>query len=41
MLYFLVEQLREENFSPLQEALLRTNDLKYRTNRFIFKHLHL
>jgi len=39
--FFLVDQLREQNFLPLQKALLRTNDLKYRTNKFIFKHLHL
>ncbi|CAF0768934.1 unnamed protein product [Rotaria sordida] len=35
-----IDQLREQNFIPIQKALLRTNDLKYRTNKFIFKHLH-
>ncbi|CAF4335997.1 unnamed protein product [Rotaria sp. Silwood2] len=35
-----LDQLREQNFVPIQKALLRTNDLKYRTNKFIFKHLH-
>ncbi|UJR10556.1 hypothetical protein I4U23_014756 [Adineta vaga] len=34
------DQLREQNFHPLQKALLRTSDLKYRTNKFIFKHLN-
>ena len=38
---FSVDQLREQNFLPLQNALLRTSDLKYRINKFIFKHLHL
>ena len=38
---FLVDQLREQNFSPLRKALLRTSELKYRTNQFIFKHLNL
>ena len=37
----LVEQLREQEFRLLQKALARTNELKYRTNRAIFKHLHL
>ena len=37
----LVEQLREQKFSVLQKALRRTNELKYRTNRAIFRHLHL
>ncbi|CAF3390712.1 unnamed protein product [Rotaria sp. Silwood1] len=36
-----IDQLREQNFVPIQKALLRTNDLKYRTNKYIFKHLHL
>ncbi|CAF1070974.1 unnamed protein product [Adineta steineri] len=35
-----IDQLREQNFSPLKKALLRTSDLKYRTNKFIFKHLY-
>ncbi|CAF0947926.1 unnamed protein product [Adineta ricciae] len=35
-----LDQLREQNFSPLRKALLRTSDLKYRTNKFIFKHLN-
>ncbi|CAF3534665.1 unnamed protein product, partial [Rotaria socialis] len=35
-----IDQLREQNFIPLQKALLRTSDLKYRTNKYIFKHLH-
>lgn len=39
--FVLVDQLREQNFIPIQKALLRTTDLKYRTNKFIFKHLHL
>ncbi len=36
-----LDQLRQQNFLPYQNALLRTTDLKYRTNKFIFKHLHL
>ncbi|CAF1029352.1 unnamed protein product [Rotaria magnacalcarata] len=35
-----IDQLREQHFIPLQKALLRTSDLKYRTNKYIFKHLH-
>jgi hypothetical protein len=37
----LVDQLREQNFIPLRKALARTSELKYRTIKFIFKHLHL
>ena len=39
--HLLVDQLRERNFIPLRKALSRTNNLKYRTIKFIFKHLHL
>jgi hypothetical protein len=38
---FLVDQLREQNFIPLRIAFSRTNELIYRTIKFIFKHLHL
>jgi hypothetical protein len=38
---FLDDQLRKENFLPLRKALSRTSELKYRTIKFIFKHLHL
>ena len=37
----LVDQLREQNFIPLRKALARTSELKYRTIKFIFKHLYL
>ena len=37
----LVDQLREQQFVLIQQALLRVSDLKYRANRAIFKHLHL
>ena len=37
----LVDQLREQNFIPLRKAFSRTNELKYRTIKFLFKHLHL
>ena len=36
-----VDQLREQKFLPLQKALCRTSELKYRTIKVIFKHLHL
>jgi hypothetical protein len=38
--HWTVEQLREQNFLPLRKALLHTSELKYRTNKFLFKHLH-
>jgi hypothetical protein len=41
VLSFLVDQLREQNFIPLRKAFSRTNELQYRTIKFIFKHLHL
>ena len=37
----LVEHLRGQNFIPLRKALSRTTELKLRTIKFIFKHLHL
>ncbi|CAF4603583.1 unnamed protein product [Rotaria sp. Silwood1] len=36
-----IDQLREQNFISLRKALSRTSELKYRTIKFIFKHLHL
>jgi len=35
-----IEQLRSEDFLPLRKALSRTTDLKFRTIKHIFKHLH-
>ncbi|CAF2393123.1 unnamed protein product [Rotaria sp. Silwood2] len=35
-----IDQLREQNFVSLRKALSRTSELKYRTIKFIFKHLH-
>ena len=36
----LVDQLRDQQFVLIQQALLHLSDLKYRANRAIFKHLH-
>ncbi|CAF3809984.1 unnamed protein product [Adineta steineri] len=35
-----IDQLKEQNFLPLRKAFSRTSELKYRTIKFIFKHLH-
>ncbi|CAM4768497.1 unnamed protein product [Rotaria magnacalcarata] len=35
-----IDQLREQNFMLLRKAFSRTSELKYRTIKFIFKHLH-
>ena len=41
IMFFLVDQLREQKFIPLKKALSRTIALKFQTISFIFKHLHL
>ncbi|CAF1123406.1 unnamed protein product [Adineta ricciae] len=35
-----IDQLREQDFIPLRKVFIRTSELKYRTIKFIFKHLH-
>lgn len=39
--FVLVDQLREQEFMPLRKVFSRASELKYRTIKFIFKHLHL